>query len=75
MPSPGAVECLHRRRAGGAGIALNPESTPAEEVLLAGLVLMEVSKDAKLMSSAKLCGMAYALVMSWLPFLTGNLEH
>ena len=36
---------------------------------------MEVSKDAELMSWAKLCGMAYALVMSWLPFLTGIHEH
>jgi hypothetical protein len=73
--SGGTVEWLHRRKVGGAGIALKPELAPAGEVLLAGLVLMEVSKDVELMSWAKLCGMAYALVMSWLPFLTGIHEH
>jgi hypothetical protein len=59
----------------GAGIALNQEYAQSNVVPRIKLVLMEVSKDAKLMSWAKLCGMAYALVMNWLPFLTGIHEH
>ena len=66
---------LHRERGVGAGIALNQEYAQSNVVPRIKLVLMEVSKDAELMSRARLCGMAYALVASWLPFLTGNLEH
>jgi len=66
---------LHRERGVGAGIALNQEYAQSNVVPRIKLVLMEVSKDAKLMSWAKLCGMAYALVMNGLPFLTGIHEH
>lgn len=66
---------MHKGKAGGAGIALKPEFARSEVVLLAGLALMQVSMDAELIPRRRLCGMAYALVLSGLPFLTGNHEH
>ena len=66
---------LHRRRVGGAGIALKPECARSKAVLLAPLVLMEASEDAQFMPREGLCGMAYALVMSWLPTIAGIREH
>ena len=58
---------LHRRRSGGAGIALKPVFARVEKVLLPGLLPMEVSKLTALIAQEGMGGTAYAYDVNQLP--------